>query len=300
MQERSVFAQLRKKMTAKIFFWIRSVLFLIVFFFLFASLWGLYISVKPPKIVSNLTPKDLGLDYEDVSFTTKDNVRLRGWFIRHKRAQHQKTIIGLHGYPADKGNILPVIAFLSERYNLLLFDFRYLGASGGRYSTIGAEEVGDVRSAIAFLKSRGIKEIGAWGFSMGAAVALMAAPNLPEIKAVVSDSSYAQLDLMAPVLFHFPVLRYPLAWLTGLWARLLLGVNLKQVSPKDSATNLNVPVLIIHSKGDQLITFEHALLLQEALKNNPKAEFWFHDNLFHGQLGVDYQKRIGNFFAANL
>jgi len=286
-------------MKSKIAFGKRSVLFLVVFFFLFASLWGLYIAVKPPKIVSNLTPKDLGLAYEDVAFTTEDNVTLRGWFIRHKQAS-QKTIIGLHGYPADKGNILPVIAFLSQKYSLLLFDFRYLGASGGHYSTIGAEEIRDVRSAIAFLKSRGVKEVGVWGFSMGAAVALMAAPNLPEIKSVVSESSYAQLDLMAPVLFQIPILRYPLAWLTGLWARLFLGINLKKVSPKDSVKNLNIPVLIIHSKGDHLISFQHALLLQEALKNNTKAEFWFHDNLFHGQLGADYQKRIGDFFAANL
>jgi len=287
------------RMKSKIAFWKRSVLFIVVFFFLFASLWGLYIAVKPPKIVSNLTPKDLGLNYEDVTFTTEDNVTLRGWFIHHKQAP-QKTIIGLHGYPADKGNILPVIAFLSQKYSLLLFDFRYLGASGGRYSTIGAEEIRDVRSAIAFLKSRGVKEVGVWGFSMGAAVALMAAPNLPEIKAVVSESSYAQLDLMAPVLFQIPILRYPLAWLTGLWARLFLGINLKKVSPKDSVKNLNIPVLIIHSKGDPLITFQHALLLQEALKNNTKAEFWFHDDLFHAQLGADYQKRIGDFFAANL
>ena len=287
-------------MKSKSSFWKRSVLFLIVFFFVFTSLWGLYISVKPPKMVSTITPKDLGLDYEDVSFTTEDNVTLRGWFIRNKQAQDPKTIIGLHGYPADKGNILPIIAFLSRKYHVLLFDFRYLGASGGGYSTIGAEEIRDLRSAIAFLKSRGVKEVGVWGFSMGAAVALMAASTLPEIKAVVSESSYAQLDLIAPVLFRFPVLKYPLAWLTGLWARLFLGVNLEKVSPKNSAKNLNIAVLIIHSKRDPLITFQHALLLQEALKNNAKAEFWFHDNLFHGQLGADYEKRISNFFAANL
>lgn len=277
-----------------------SVLLVIIFFFLFTSLWGLYISVKPMKITSSITPKDLGLHYEDVSFSTEDNVTLRGWFIRRKLAPTAKTIIGLHGYPADKGNILPVIAFLAQNYNLLLFDFRYLGASGGRYSTIGAEETRDLQSAVAFLRSRGLKEVGVWGFSMGAAVALMAAPNLPEIKAVVSESSYAQLDLMAPVLFQIPVMRYPLAWLTGLWARVFLGVHLKKVSPKDSAKNLNVPVLITHSKGDQLIQFQHALLLQEALKKNTKAEFWFRDHLFHGQLGADYENRIGDFFAANL
>ena len=35
-------------------------------------------------------------------------------------------MILLHGYPADKGNILPVLAFLHADFNLLLFDFRYL------------------------------------------------------------------------------------------------------------------------------------------------------------------------------
>src|SRR5919109_4351630 len=155
-----------------------SVLLIILFFFLFTSLWGLYISVKPMKITSNTTPKDLGLPYEDISFTTEDNVTLRGWFIRRKQRSTPKTIIGLHGYPADKGDILPVIAFLAQKYNLLLFDFRYLGASGGRYSTIGAEKNRDLQSAVAFLRSRGLKEVGVWGFSMGAAVALMTAPKV--------------------------------------------------------------------------------------------------------------------------
>ena len=281
-------------------FWKMSFVYLAAFFFLFASLWGFYISVKPPKIVSSISPKDLGLPYEEVSFLTQDKVTLRGWLVRHPNATRVKTVIALHGYPADKGNILPVIAFLSKSYNLLLFDFRYLGASEGRYSTIGANETRDLESAIDFLKGRGVREIGVWGFSMGGAVALMAAPNRPEIKAVVSESSYAQLDLMAPLLFQFPLLRHPLAWLTGLWARLFLGINLKKVSPMDSAKNLKIPVLIVHSKGDNLIPFDHAKLLQEALKGNRKAEFWFHENFLHGQLAADYHKRIGDFFAANL
>jgi uncharacterized protein len=273
---------------------------LIACFFLFLSLWGFYISVRPPRILSSHTPKNLALDYQEVSFVTEDRILLRGWFIPHQEGAAAKAIIALHGYPADKGNILPVVAFLSEKYNLLLFDFRYLGQSEGPYSTVGAEETRDVRSAVAFLKARGLHEVGIWGFSMGAAVALMAAPGLPEVKAIVSESSYAQLDLMAPALFQIPILRYPLAWLTGLWARVFLGVSLKHVSPQHSVKSLNIPILISHSKTDQTIPFEHALLLREALKGNPKAEFWFHDDLFHGQLGVDYQKRVAAFFAANL
>jgi uncharacterized protein len=283
----------RKNLSRKMF-----ALFIIVCFFLLTSLWGFYISVKPGKIVSRTTPKDLGLDYEKISFLTEDNVALQGWFIRHAAAA--KTVIALHGYPADKGNILPAIAFLSQRYNLLLFDFRYLGESGGSYSAVGAEETRDLRSAIGYLRSRGVKEVGVWGFSLGAAVALMTAPGSPEIKAVVSESSYARLDLMAPALYAIPVLKYPLAWLTALWARVFLGFNLKDVSPRDSARNLNIPVLIIHSRDDHLISFQHALLLQEALKDNHRAEFWFHENLLHGQLAAEYQKRISDFFEKSL
>jgi pimeloyl-ACP methyl ester carboxylesterase len=275
------------------------VLSLVLFFFLFVSAWGLYISVKPPKIVSRITPQNLGLAYEEVSFKTEDDVALRGWFVPNQQAS-AKTIIALHGYPADKGNILPIVAFLSRRYHLLLFDFRYLGASSGGYSTIGADETRDLRSAIAYLKFRGVTEVGLWGFSMGAAVALMAAPGLPEVKAIVAESSYARLDLMAPVLFQIPVLRYPLAWLTGLWARVFLGISLKHVSPYDNARSLNVPVLLSHSKADRTIPFEHASMLQDALKNNRRAEFWFHEDLYHGQLPPDYQQRVADFFAANL
>ncbi|HXG53127.1 MAG TPA: alpha/beta fold hydrolase [candidate division Zixibacteria bacterium] len=278
----------------------RMLFFLLVFVLLFLPLWGFYVSVRPPKLVSRITPENLGLAYEAVSFTTEDGVELSGWFIPATGGKTNKTVIGLHGYPADKGNILPVLAFLAARYNLMLFDFRYLGASGGRYTTIGARETRDLAAAVAFLRSRGITEVGVWGFSMGGAVALMAAPDLPEIRAVVSESSYARLDLLAPVLFRIPLLRYPLGWLTGLWARVLLGIDLAKVSPMESARRLRVPALILHSRNDHVIPFEHALLLKEALKENPRAEFWFADDLFHGQVGPDYERRIAGFFEASL
>lgn len=271
----------------------------IILFFLFTSLWGFYVSVKPPKIISSILPKDLGLDYEDAIITTGDGIELSAWFLQSKK-ENAKTIILLHGYPADKGNILPTLSFLAENYNLFLFDFRYLGQSHGKYSTAGAKEVEDLLAATNYLKSRGINEIGVWGFSMGGAVALMAAPKAPEIKAIVSESSYARLDLMTRELYRLPLLNYPLAWLTELWAKLFLGIALKDVSPMDSAKNLDIPVLLVHSKNDEVIPFKNALLIQESLKNNGRAEFWFEENLTHGQLGKKYERKIEDFFEKNL
>jgi len=33
------------------------------------------------------TPRQVGLDFEDVSFSTRDGVRLNGWFIPHREAR---------------------------------------------------------------------------------------------------------------------------------------------------------------------------------------------------------------------
>ncbi len=297
---------------------IYKILLLIIFFFLFTSLWGFYSSIRPPKIISTITPKDMGLNYEEVSFTTADGIKLAGWFIPLEvRAKgtadatgvlpltgfipsSAKTIILLHGYPADKGNILPAFSFLNKNYNLLLFDFRYLGQSEGNYTTAGAKEVEDLLAAIRFLKTKDINQVGVWGFSMGGAVALMTAPIAPEIKAIVAESSYASLDLMALELYRIPILKYPIAYLTGFWAKIFLGIDLKKVSPAESAKNITIPVLIVHSKNDIVIPFRSALLIQEALKNNMRTEFWLEENIPHGQFSEIYEEKIGEFFGKNL
>jgi uncharacterized protein len=277
---------------------IRAVVILVVILII-VSLWGFYSSIRPPKIVSSLTPRDLKMNHEDVAFTTADGLKLRGWYIPAIK-ETGKTVILLHGYPADKGNILPALAFLHEDFNLLLFDFRYLGASEGSYSTAGAKEVEDLMAAVQFLKGRGVKEVGVWGFSMGGAVALMAAPKAPEIKAVVSESSYASLEEMALQLLRIPGLNYAVAYLVGFWAKLFLGIDLREVSPAQRVRHTTIPILLMHSSADAVIPFFHARLLQEALAKNPHAEFWFHEDFAHGQLATDYRTRVRNFFLKHL
>lgn len=287
----------------------KLILLAIATFLLFTFLWGFYISVRPPKIVSTITPKEMGLAYEQVAFATKDGLTLSGWFVpssakdsagKSNENTKAKTIVLLHGYPADKGDILPALAFLHEKYNLFLFDFRYFGQSQGSYSTAGAKETADLAAAIQYLKTRGIDEVGVWGFSMGGAVALMTAPKAPEIKAIVAESSYASLDLMALELYRIPILKYPLAYLTSLGAKTFLGIDLKKVSPAESAKTLTIPILVVHSKNDEVIPFKNALFIQESLKNNPRADFWFQENLIHGQFDEPYQKKIEEFFLNNL
>lgn len=283
---------------------IAILIFAVIFFFVFSSLWGVYRTVRPPKFVSEVTPGDFNLNYEEVKFQTQDGLTLAGWFVPSQgdlaKLGDAPTIILLHGYPADKGDILFVTSFLGRDYNLFLFDFRYFGESEGKYSTIGVKEVRDLKAAVEYLKSRGINEIGAWGFSMGGAVALMASPNTPEIKAIVSESSYARLDLLAQDIYLIPLVNKILGKISVFWGDMILGTNIKEESPLEAAKKITIPVLLIHSTDDQVIPFSHAEMLKDALGGNQQAEFWFKKGFLHGEFSPQYEARVLDFFAKNL
>ena len=131
-------------------------------------------------------------------------------------------------------------------------------------------------------------------------MALQTESDYPTVKAVISEASYANLNLMVPALYPVPGLRYPLAALTRLWGKIFLGLDSKAVSPAASAQQLTIPVLIIHSKNDTTITFNHAQLIKASLANNQQAQFWFADNLIHGQLRQEYDRRVTEFFQQHL
>ncbi len=272
-----------------------TILSYVIVFTVAYSLLGFYLAIRPIRITSSITPAALNVPYENVSFNTSDGILIKGWFIPSAKP-YAKTIILLHGYPADKGDILPSRLFLHHDYNLLFIDFRYFGESGGHYSTVGKDEVLDLLAAIQYLKTRDINEVGVWGFSLGGSVALMAAAKAPEIKAVVSESAYANLNDMLREYYKIPLLRYPLAMLTRAWAWLFLRQDIKSMSPAEQVKNLHIPILIIHSEDDNVISFRHAQSLKQALAHNKNAQFIFNKNLPHGYPFDNYENTIKSFF----
>lgn len=271
----------------------------IIIFLLLVTLFVFYISIRPNRIISNFTPEQFGVNYEKIEVKTNDNLLIRGWYIP-AQIPTKKGIILLHGYPADKGDILPSRLFLHKNYNLLFIDFRYFGESEGAYSTVGRDEVLDVLAAIQFLKNRGNNRIALWGFSMGGAVALMTTERSKDVTAVIAESGYASLDRMAYDRFSIPLLKYPLGWLLRFWGWIFFQFDITGVSPEASAKQIHVPVLLMHSKQDNVISFENALLLQQALKNNPDVVISFWPNLQHGESPKEYQTIIANFLTKYL
>lgn len=275
----------------------RSILIHVLMFFILltvVSLWGFYWAIRPIKVATALRPSDFHVRYENISFRTSDHILIKGWFIPSDKP-NAKTIIILHGYPADKNNVLPSRLFLHKNYNLLFFDFRYFGESEGAYTTVGKNEVLDLLAAIDYLHRRGINEVGVWGFSLGGSVALMAASQSTSIKAVIAESSYARLDWMVQEYYKIPLLKYPLALLTRYWAWLILNNDTNAVVPAAAAKTLKIPVLLIHSKQDKVIPFRHALLLEQALRHDPKLKIIYLDNAEHGEFFENYQQIISDF-----
>lgn len=282
--------------------------FLVLFLILF-SLYGFWTATHPQRYKTNLTPKDFGHKFEKVTLITSDNLKIAAWFVPSSKSSDgkpsDKVIILLHGYPFDKANLLNWAEFLQKDSNLFFFDFRYFGESEGSMTTVGLYEQRDLKSALDYLQKRGFKKIGAMGFSLGGAVALMTADYDKRIKAVVSDSAFANIDLMIDEYYqNLPILRYPLSILTNFWAWIFVGVNTDKISPEKAAEDIKIPVLLIHGKKDQVIPFENALRIQKSLKNNSKAKFFFFEEGGHGGVPVNlekkYQDRVLVFFRQNL
>lgn len=271
----------------------------VIIFVIIMSLYGFFSSIKPPKIRIDYKPEEFGLKSEDITFESTDGLKLSGWFIPHNKSKD--AIIVMHGYPANKADLLPVALFLNKKYNVFLFDFRSFGQSEGSYTTAGFKEVRDLEGAIKFLKEKKkIKNIGTFGFSLGGAVALMGKSK--EINAIVADSAYASLDRMVKQQYRiFFFLKWPFVFLTDIYAKIFLGININDVSPLNAVKEVNVPILLIHGGKDSQIPVENSILLDENAKN---SELWIIENADHGQNHAlkkqEYEKRILDFFEKNL
>jgi pimeloyl-ACP methyl ester carboxylesterase len=266
--------------------------------FLLASLGTFALAVRPPRLSVPLKPADYRLAVEEVTILAEDGARLAGWWVPRPGAP---AVVLLHGYPAEKADLLPIAALLAPRFATLLVDLRYFGRSEGHATTLGFRERGDLRRALDFLEARGVRAAGVFGFSLGGAVALLTAAEEPRIRAIVAYAPFADLALLGHDLYRWLWLaKYPVVGSMRVWSRLFLGADIAAVAPREAAARLTIPVWLIHSRRDDQIPFHHAALLREALGRNPRAEFDFMARGYHGELPPDFEARLIRFFTRSL
>ncbi len=223
------------------------------------------------------TPADVGLDYREVSFQSSDGLALSAWWV--DRPGSSRAALLVHGWAGDKSDLHVVeTARVYEHagYDVLMIDLRGHGESEGERVTLGYREVRDVRGALSWLAKQGFdpERVVLHGWSMGGAAVLRAAPGTG-VAAVVEEATYAELPPLLwerlPEASGLPVFFNPGIFLMG---RLFLGIDPWAVRPAEEARQLyreGVPFMIIHSRDDEVVPFEHAESLAKA---HPGATFW--------------------------
>ena len=268
-----------------------------------------YSNTHPTTYPLNIPPSNYGIKFETVEFTTPDKIVLKGWFIKsvssrqYEAGSKKPVIIICHGLGANKSDFTELSSYLSKSgYHVLLFDFRGHGDSKGRVSSIGFLEQMDLKSAIDYVKSQNdadIGRIGVYGFSLGAAVAILTAAESKDIKAVISDSSFTSLKVQGERLLKSSLLpKFPFLYAATWIYEIMFKTDIEKVAPLNFIEKMSpTPIFIIGGEGDSQMPASDA---EELFKNarEPKS-LWIVKGASHGgtiSAGREYEKRIIEFF----
>jgi fermentation-respiration switch protein FrsA (DUF1100 family) len=195
------------------------------------------------------TPAASGLAFDEWKLPTQDGALIHAWRVR--AATPRGAVVLCHG---NAGNIASRIekahAFVSGGFDVVLFDYRGYGLSTGEPSEEGTYL--DAEAAWTKLVESGVapERIVAFGESLGGAVAVELARRR-RVGAVVVEDTFTSLTDMAGRV-------YP--WLP---TRLLLRTR---YASADKIGALDVPVMVIHSRDDELVPFAQGRALYDAAR----------------------------------
>ena len=194
------------------------------------------------------TPADFGVRYEEVPLTASDGTKLAAWFV--PAPKDKGVILFCHGNGGNISHRLESLAvFRNLGYSVLIFDYRGYGRSEGSPSEEGTYR--DARAAWEHLvHERNVPpgRIVLFGRSLGGAVAAKLASETDPAGLIVESAFTSIPDIGAERFWFLPV-------------RLLSRFEYNTAGMIRQA---GCPVLIVHSRDDEIIPFAHGRRLYEA------------------------------------
>jgi hypothetical protein len=237
------------------------------------------------------TPADVGLAYESVVLEAADGIRLAGWYVPCEKARG--TALMCHGNGGNIGDRLhPVGLFHELGLNVLIFDYRGYGESAGKPSEEGTYQ--DAQAAWQYLvgkRNTPPEKIVVFGRSLGGAVAAglverVASGARAAPAALILEATFTSIPDMGARL-------YP--WLP---VRLLSRYRYNTLARLE---RINCPVLVAHSREDDMIPFEHGQRLFAAARA-PKTFFELTGAHNEGEILTTpaYRQALDKFLTAQL
>lgn len=237
-----------------------------------------------------LSPDKVGAKWEEARFASDDGVALTGLWFPSARTPSKGVVVQFHGNGQNMtSHFLNVYWLALEGWDVLAFDYRGYGASGGSPSLAGAVRDGAAALAYARTKDPG-KPVVVLGQSLGGALALasLARDGGKGVKALVLDSTFSSYRRVAASKVF---LLRPLVWLL---------ISDKYAPDRLIKKRPPVPLLLLHAPGDPVVPYAEGRRLYD-LAPGPK-EFWDvpgfgHTEAFNAR-GADFRPRLVRFLDA--
>ena len=266
--------------------WIFAILvsayIILVGYFFFRQSDYVYFPDYPERVVS-ADPTSIGLPYENISFVTADGVKVAGWFI--PAGSSRGVLLFCHGNAGNISHRLDFIQLFHELgLDVFIFDYRGYGQSEGKPTEQGTYN--DVEAAWRYLTDeRQISpgQIIVFGRSLGGAVASWLAQNHMPGMLILQSTFTSLADVGAK---HYPFLP----------VRLLLRARYSTAQYLDK---VNCPVLICHSRNDELIPFSHGRQLFE-IAGEPRKFLELSGSHNEGFMDLRYREELNTLISTHL
>ena len=199
------------------------------------------------------SPADIGLPFVALTLATSDGEALDGWHVQAKPGRDARgLVLFFHGNAGNIGHRLDYLGmFHALGFATLIIDYRGYGKSSGSPSEPGTYLDADAawRHATQVL-GYSTKRIVVCGESLGGGVAAQLTVNHRPGALVLASTFTSVPDLGAEL--------YPL-----LPIRLLANIEYNTL---ERLTRINCPLLVIHSRDDDIIPYRHGRRLFEAAR----------------------------------
>ncbi len=225
---------------------------------------------------------------EPLELVTADGVTIAATLLRRGRDQ---LVILCHGFAASQRAI--GVVWLAEQlagtYDVLSFDWRGYGRSGGLASFGGAEAL-DLAAVLATARALGYRRVAVVAESMGALITLAtlgaeaASAGFPMPDVVCAVSAPADYALTAGLRPQLVKHLAPVSWLRPVAP--LLGFRLGEVRlprPLDVIDQIGLPLLLVHGDRDGTVPVRNAYLLNE---RHPAATLRIYPGVDHAFVGM--------------
>ncbi|MFC0271484.1 alpha/beta hydrolase [Metabacillus herbersteinensis] len=214
------------------------------------------------------------LEKHAVSVSSQFGYDIKGYLV----APHptKRYIIICHGVTVNRVNSVKYMnLFIRKGWNVLIYDHRGHGESGGRTTSYGFYEKFDLQSVVDWLKHHVGEDLtlGIHGESMGAVTTLLYGGMVEDgADFYIADCPFSDLEtqLLYRLKVEFGIPSFLVLPIARSFLKLRDRYSMKDVSPIAVVDQIKNPILFIHSKNDDYILSTMSEQLFEKKKGSKK------------------------------